>query len=95
MKIFVLLSRVPFPLEKGDKLRAYYQLKYLSQKHEIHLCALNDKKIHPDAISALQPFCKSIKILSLSSVCRVYNMLITFFNGKPIQVGYFYSKKNL
>jgi len=29
MKILILLSRVPFPLEKGDKLRAYHQIKGL------------------------------------------------------------------
>ena len=37
MKIVFLLSRVPYPLEKGDKLRAFQQIKGLSAKHEIHL----------------------------------------------------------
>ena len=32
MKIFVLLSRVPYPLEKGDKLRAFNQIKELAKK---------------------------------------------------------------
>ena len=48
MKIFVLLPRIPYPLEKGDKLRAYNQIKQLSKRHEIVLCALNDKNICPD-----------------------------------------------
>ena len=45
MKIFVLLSRFPYPLEKGDKLRAFHQIKELSKKHEIILCALSDEKV--------------------------------------------------
>ena len=42
MKIVMLVSRVPYPLEKGDKLRAFHQLRHLAQRHEIHLFALND-----------------------------------------------------
>ena len=40
MNILVIASRVPFPLEKGDKLRLYHQLKHLSSKHTLTLCAL-------------------------------------------------------
>jgi len=40
----VLLSRVPYPLEKGDKLRAYNQIKELAKKHEVVLCCLNDTR---------------------------------------------------
>ena len=31
MKVFVLTSRIPYPLEKGDKLRLHHQLKHLMQ----------------------------------------------------------------
>ena len=37
MNILVIASRVPFPLEKGDKLRLYHQLKHLSSKHTLTL----------------------------------------------------------
>ena len=40
MKILVILPRFPYPLEKGDKLRAYYQIKELSKHNEVYLfCA--------------------------------------------------------
>jgi len=94
MKIFVLLPRVPYPLEKGDKLRAFNHIKYLSAHNEIHLCALNDTVIHPEAINALTPFCKSIHILNLPKRIIFINLLKTLFNGNPFQVGYFFNKKN-
>ncbi len=40
MKIFVILSRFPYPLEKGDKLRAYNHIKYLAKNNEIILFQL-------------------------------------------------------
>lgn len=95
MRIFVLLSRVPYPLEKGDKLRAFHQIKQLSKKNEIILCALNpvanlDKQ---KAFSELQPFCRSINFLDIPSYTRYWNMIRALFSDRPIQTGYFYSGK--
>jgi len=95
MKFFILLPRVPYPLEKGDKLRAYNQIKYLSRFNEIHLCALHDSPVHKEALNALQPFCKSIHFLKLPILLRIINLFKTIFNGKPFQAGYFFNKKNL
>ena len=41
----VILSRFPFPLEKGDKLRAYYQIKDLSKDFDIELICISDIKV--------------------------------------------------
>ena len=92
MKIFVLLSRFPYPLEKGDKLRAYNQIKCLAVNHEIHLCAMSDVKVKEDDIEALKPYCKSIQTFNLSKFTILINIILSFFNGKPLQVGYFYNK---
>ena len=56
MKIFMLLSRFPYPLDKGDKLRAYYQIKELSVFHEIHLCCLDDSNVQREHIKHLEAY---------------------------------------
>lgn len=94
MKIFFLVSRVPYPLEKGDKLRAFHQIRLLSEKHEIHLCALNDKKLHPEAIAVLNKYCKSVHVLTLPLISRAINLMKAFISGKPLQAGYFYNSSN-
>ena len=93
MKIVVLLSRVPYPLEKGDKLRAYHQIVGLSQQHEIYLIALCDLPLHPETLVKLQPFCKEIHILKLTRWSKFLNVCRAFFKGLPFQCGYFYRKK--
>ena len=55
MRIGVLLSRFPYPLEKGDKLRAYHQIRELSKKHDIYLCALHVGRIYAADIDQLRP----------------------------------------
>ena len=46
MKLLILTSRFPYPINKGDKLRAYYQIKELSKQFEIHLISISDQKIN-------------------------------------------------
>jgi sugar transferase (PEP-CTERM/EpsH1 system associated) len=92
MRILFLTSRFPFPLEKGDKLRAFYQLKELSRHHQIILAAVSDRKVSAEHIDALKPFCSKIIIHELSMLNVFFNLVKTFFTGLPFQVGYFYSK---
>ena len=95
MKIFVLLPRIPYPLEKGDKLRAFNQIKQLSKRNEIVLCALNDdpKVSEQDAFRALQPYCQSINFIKISKPQILLGLIRAFFKGQPMQCGYFYNCK--
>ena len=95
MKIFVLLPRIPYPLEKGDKLRAYNQIKQLSKRHEIVLCAINDngKVDEQQAFHALQPYCSSINFIKISKLRILCGLARAFFKGLPMQCGYFYNRK--
>jgi len=95
MKIFVLLPRIPYPLEKGDKLRAFNQIKQLSKRNEIVLCALNDdpKVSEQDAFRALQPYCQSINFIKISKPQILLGLIRAFLKGLPMQCGYFYNRK--
>jgi len=92
MKLFILLPRVPYPTEKGDKLRAFNQLKQLSKKYEIILCCLNDSFLHEDALKVLGNYSKSIYILNIPKPAIIVNLIKTIFSSIPLQVGYFYNK---
>ncbi|MCK9204395.1 MAG: glycosyltransferase [Bacteroidales bacterium] len=91
MRLFFLLPRVPYPTEKGDKLRAFHQIKHLSKHHEIILCALNDGVLHEDAIQVLKKYVKAIHIIPISKATIFFNLIQIFFSWKPLQVGYFYN----
>ena len=95
MKIFVLLPRIPYPLEKGDKLRAFNQIKQLAKRNEIILCALNDnpKVNEQDAFHALQPFCQSINFIKITKPQILLGLVRAFLKGLPMQCGYFYNRK--
>ncbi len=91
MRLFFLLPRVPYPTEKGDKLRAFHQIKQLSKHHEIILCALNDGVLHEDAIPVLRKYVRAVHIIPIPKLSIAVNLVKTLFSGNPLQVGYFYN----
>ncbi len=93
MKLVVVLSRFPYPLEKGDKLRAYHQLKELSLQHEIILCSLTDQKIDPAWIKEINNFCSEVHLFRLKKPLLYWNTIKQFFSNRPYQIGYFYQRK--
>lgn len=92
MKIFILLSRVPWPLEKGDKLRAYHQIRHLSLNHEVHLCCLSDRAVDPQAIRQLQSIVADVQVIRLKKIFIFWRMLRALFSSKPFQVHYFFQR---
>lgn len=93
MKLLVIVSRVPYPLDKGDKLRAFNQIKQLSKKHQIILFALNDSVLSNEALTELKKYCRGISIIKFSKFTIFFNLVRALFSGLPLQVGYFYFGK--
>ena len=94
MKLLVVLSRFPYPREKGDKLRAYHQIRCLAEKHEVYLAAMHYHPVAESDIQQLKPFCKDIFLLDNTILRRCWNVGRAFLKGLPLQCGMFYSRRN-
>ena len=94
MKILVVLPRFPWPLEKGDKLRAYHQIVELSKRHEIYLFAVSHQRVLPEHIRALEPFCRQIRVVHLNRLACAFNILRNRFSSKSLQMGYWNTKRS-
>lgn len=91
MKLMVVLPRVPYPLDKGDKLRAYHMLHELSLSCKLYVCCIADSAPDKKAEKVLSEFCEEVHFFPISKMRSAAGALQSFFNGKPLQVGYFYS----
>ena len=90
-KLVFITSRFPYPLEKGDKLRAFFFIKELSKNYEVVLISLSDKKIEKKQFQKIEEICAKVYCLQLNKATIFLNMLFGFFSSKPFQVHYFYS----
>lgn len=90
MKLLIVLSRFPYPLDKGDKLRAFHFLRLLAEHHEIHLFCLTEEKISEKSYQTVKSFCKSIRVVKLNKFQIALNLMKAMFSSLPFQVAYFY-----
>lgn len=89
MKLLFLTSRLPYPLDKGDKLRAYHFIKELSKWHEVVLFSLNDEPTAEASKKELEKYCKRVEVYQLSKLTIFMNLIANIFRRKPFQVAYF------
>ena len=85
----VLTPRFPHPIEKGDKLRMFHQLRALSQEFHVHLVALSDQKINPKSLLAIQEIVSETTIIYQSKNRLVKAGIKSIFGSQPIQVNYY------
>jgi sugar transferase (PEP-CTERM/EpsH1 system associated) len=93
MKILVVLPRFPYPLEKGDKLRAYHQIVELAKRNEIYLCAVSHTTVTADQRAALDPYCKEICVVTPQRWVSYKNVLRNYLRSKSLQIGFWDSKR--
>ena len=93
MKLVVLTSRIPYPLEKGDKLRIFHQIKHLSKTHEICLICLNESSDDIDT-SVLKELVTELHIVPLAKWKIPFRLFFAIFHNLPFQVEYFLESKN-
>ena len=91
-RILYLAHRVPYPPNKGDKIRSFNILKYLSQRHELHLAALID-----DAkdIAVLPELRSQVTSLIYSRIDQAGRRLLSsraILRSQSITVVHFYSR---
>ena len=54
LSVLYLCHRVPYPPDKGDKIRAFHQLRALSARHRVHLLTMADGPV-PDLAGLAGP----------------------------------------
>ncbi|HJW29865.1 MAG TPA: glycosyltransferase [Saprospiraceae bacterium] len=89
MRIVFVTSRFPYPVEKGDKLRAFHQIRILSQHHEVHLVAISHQRIEPDHLQAMHPFCTTVKVFYVNHWLWPLQLVTGWLAGLPLQISYF------
>lgn len=89
--LLFLCHRIPFPPDKGDKIRSFQFLKHLSRSYRVHLGCQVDDQDDLQHIPALHEFCSDIKAVRNGGLLRQTKALPALLSGKPLSVGMFSS----
>jgi len=87
--LMFLSHRIPYPPDKGDKIRSYNVLRFLAEDYDVYLGSFyddpNDKK-HIDAIAAI---CAEVCILPLGWLKPRIRSLGAFFRAQPLTMPFY------
>jgi sugar transferase (PEP-CTERM/EpsH1 system associated) len=91
MNILFLSQRVPFPPNKGDKLRSFNEIKHLSRKNRISLVCLTDNSQDLELSRGLQAYCQSVDVVLLPKLKSRVQSACGLFTTHPLTLSYFHS----
>jgi len=89
MNILVILPRFPYPLFKGDKLRAFHQIRMMSRNNNVYLICLNEEAVATEGLKLLQPYCTKIKTIRNTKLHSLLQLTKGLFSSKPFQAHFF------
>jgi len=93
VKLLVVTPRFPYPIERGDKLRAFHQIRQLTADHEVTLVALSEGPVDPAALDAVtSEHGPTVHVISRSRLTTLFGVLRALLTGVPLTVGYFRSR---
>lgn len=94
MKPLLFLSqRIPYPPNKGDKLRSFSVLRYLSRSWKIHLGCFVDDPTDWRYLEELRPYCADLCCIGLDKRWAKLKSLSGLLTGTPLSVPYFRSRR--
>lgn len=93
MRILYLAHRIPYPPNKGDKIRSFNEIKYLSKQHEIHLACLADDPKDLKYTEDLAKYCKTVTVVPMNPKLARLKSMFSLLSNMPLSVPYFYSSK--
>jgi polysaccharide biosynthesis protein PslH len=91
--LLIVLSRFPYPLEKGDKLRAYHQIKYLAKHFDIYLFCTNAAQVAAPHFDKVNRYCQAINIVTLSLPMAVWRIAKALFSNTALQYSFYNCNK--
>lgn len=90
MKILYLCHRIPYPPNKGDKIRSFNQVKYLAERHDLDLVCLADDPTDLKYKADLEKLCASVAVFPLQTTLAKARGLMCLAKGGSISTGYFH-----
>ncbi len=66
MNILYLAHRIPYPPDKGDKLRSYREVEHLARRHRVWCACFVDDPADEAHVHPLRAFCQDVAAIPLS-----------------------------
>jgi len=87
--LLFLAHRIPYPPNKGDKIRSYHFLKYLTSSYTVHLGTFIDDPNDWQYTDKLDAICAETRYLELNPLKAKIKSLQGLLTGEPLSLPYY------
>jgi polysaccharide biosynthesis protein PslH len=92
MNILMMTHRLPFPPDKGERIRGYYWLKTLCAKHEVDLLTLTQEAVVESYQRELEKMVRSVEAVPLEARTFLPRLGSAILRGESLTQAFFGSK---
>lgn len=87
--ILFLTHRIPFPPNKGDKVRSFQLLKFLGARYRVHLGTFVDDGADVEHVGKLADHCASFKVVTLRPSLACLRSAAGLWTGEALTLPYY------
>ena len=87
--LLYLVHRLPYPPDKGDKVRSYHLLKHLMAKHRVFLGTFVDDARDRQHIDTLRALCGGLHVVQLQPRMARLRSLAALLDGQALTLRYY------
>ena len=91
--LLFLVHRIPYPPNKGDKIRSFHMLKYLSEHYEVHVGTFIDDPFDHQYKADVERYACTAYFLNLSKRWSTLKSVSGFLTGMPLTLSYYANDK--
>jgi sugar transferase (PEP-CTERM/EpsH1 system associated) len=90
-RVLYLVHRFPYPPDKGDRIRTFNVIRFLSSRCRLSVATLADEPVPAGHAAALAEYCDRLHVVGLRST-RWLHAGLSFVRGRTITAGAFASR---
>lgn len=87
--LLFLVHRIPYPPNKGDKIRSYHLLKHLAQNYHVHLGTFVDDPDDWQYVDHVKTLCDETHFAKLNPLTAKVCSLSAFVSNRPLSLDYY------
>ncbi len=87
--LLFLAHRIPYPPDKGDKIRSYHLLRHLAGGYRVHLGAFVDDPDDWGHRAEVEKLCASVHLAGIRPALAKLKSLTGLFTGEALTLGYY------
>jgi sugar transferase (PEP-CTERM/EpsH1 system associated) len=91
--LLLLIHRIPYPPNKGDKIRSYHLLKHLAQHYRVHLATFVDDPDDWQYVPHVQALCASSHFAPMNPLLARLKSLGALLKNRSLSLDYYRDAK--